>query len=196
MVKSTTTLPSKWRRLKLALIPVLVLILILVLVWSPADDVLVANESETARQDTQQSHQTDATSKGDAAGSSSVPMERRQKTWPAIGLASILKHDPFALAPLLAHRAVAVVPQHEPQQNQNTTDTSHQNEREKPIQRLKERIATLQQKQVSVVFRSESGAAAAIIDSKIVHEGELLEDGVRIVKIRPDGVVLRIQDQW
>ncbi len=196
MVKSTTKPPSKRERLKLALIPVLVLILILVFVWPSAEDVLPADDSETASEDTQQSHRTDATTEGNAAGLSSVPMERTQKTWPAIGLASILKHDPFALAPLLANRTVAVVPQKDPQQNQGTTDTSHQNEREKPIQRLKDRIATLQQKQVSVVFRSESGAAAAIIDSKIVHEGELLEDGVRIVKIRPDGVVLRIQDRW
>ncbi|MCH7687514.1 MAG: hypothetical protein IH899_12665, partial [Planctomycetes bacterium] len=105
-----------------------------------------------------------------------------------------LKHDPFALAPLLANRTVAVVPQDKPQQNQETTDTSHQDEREEQIKRLKERIATLQQKQVSVVFRSESGTAA-IIDSKIVHEGDLLEDGVRIVKIRSDGIVVQIQDQ-
>ena len=181
MVESTTTPPSKLGRLKLALIPVLVLILILVFVWPSADDVVSANDTATARRDTQQSHRTNATSEGNAAGLSSVAMERTQKTWPAIGLASILKHDPFALAPLLANRTVAVVPQDKPQQNQETTDTSHQDEREEPIQRLKERIAKLQQKQVSVVFRSESGTAVAIIDSKIVHEGDLLEDGVRIV---------------
>ncbi len=194
MVESTTTPPRELGHLKLALIPVLVLILILALVWPSADDVLPANDSETARQNTQKSHRIDATTEGDAAGPSSVPIERTQKTWPAIGLASILKHDPFALAPLLANRTVAVVPQEEPQQNQETTDTSHQDEREEQIKRMKERIATLQQKQVSVVFRSESGTAA-IIDSKIVHEGDLLEDGVRIVNIRSDGVVLRIQDR-
>ena len=194
MVESTTTPPSKLGRLKLALIPVLVLILILVFVWPSADDVLPADNSETVRQGTQQSHRTDATTEGNAAGLSSVPMERTQKTWPAIRLASILKHDPFALAPLLANQTVAVVSQEEPQQNQETTGTSHQDEREEQIKRMKERIATLQQKQVSVVFRSESGTAA-IIDSKIVHEGDLLEDGVRVVKIRSDGVVLQIQDQ-
>ena len=194
MVESTTAPASTLGRLKLASIPVLVVIMLLVLVWPSAGDGLPPDDSETARHATQQSHRTDAITEGDAAGPSSVSMQRTQKTWPAIGLASILKHDPFALAPLLANRTVAVVPQEEPQQNQETTDTSHQDEREEQIKRLKERIATLQQKQVSVVFRSESGTAA-IIDSKIVHEGDLLEDGVRIVKIRSDGIVVQIQDQ-
>ena len=191
MVESTTTPPSKLGRLKLALIPVLVVILLLVLVWPSAGDKLTADDSETAGQETQQSHRTDAITEGDAAGPSSVSMQRTQKTWPAIGLTSILKHDPFALAPLLTNRRVGVVPQEGQQQNQETTDTSHQEEQ---IKRLMERIATLQQKQVSVVFRSESGTAA-LIDSKIVHEGDLLEDGVRIVKIRSDGIVLQIQDR-
>ena len=188
MVESTTTPPSNLGRLKLALIPVLVVIFILVLVWPSTGDNLPADDLETAGQETQQSHRTDALTEGDAAGPSSVSMQRTQKTWPVIGLASILKHDPFALAPLLASRTVGVVSQEGPQQK---IDSSQQ---EELIKRLEERIATLQQKQVSVVFQSESGTVA-IIDSKIVHEGDLLEDGVRIVKIRSDGVVLQIQDQ-
>ena len=193
MVESTTTPPSKLARLKLALIPVLVLILILVFVWPSADDVLPADDSETARQDTQQSHRTDASTESHAAGPSFGPIERAQKTWPTIGLASILKHNPFALPPLLANHAVAAIPDNELQRDQQTTETVNQDERQARTNRLKEQMATLRQKQVSVVSRSQSGTAA-IIDSKIVHEGDLLEDGVRIVKIRPDGVVLQIQD--
>lgn len=191
MVESTTTPPNKLGRLKLALIPVLVVILLLVLVWPSASDGLPADDSETAGQEAQQSDRTDAVTEGDAAGPSSVSMQRTQKTWPVIGLASILKHDPFALEPLLANRTLGVLSQEGPQQNQETTVSSYQKEH---IKRLKERIATLQQKQVSVVFQSESGTAA-IIDSKIVHEGDLLEDGVRIVEIRSDGIVLQIQDR-
>ena len=195
MVESTTAPASTLGRLKLASIPVLVVIMLLVLVWPSAGDGLPPDDSETARHATQQSHRTDAITEGDAAGPgpSSVSMQRTQKTWPAIGLATILKHDPFALPPLLANRTLGAVSQEGSQQNQGTTDTTHQDEREERIKQLKIRIATLQQKQVRVVFRSESGTAA-LIDSKIVHEGDLLEDGVRIVEIRSDGVVLQIQD--
>ena len=43
-----------------------------------------------------------------------------------------------------------------------------------------------------MLLRSPKGAMA-VIDSKVVREGDLLEDGLRVVEIGLNGVVLEIE---
>ena len=179
------------RKLMIALIPVLVVVLILVVLWPASEDELQADSASPSQIKTEPLN-TSKSPNNPIEKQSTAAQERPRKVWPEIRLASILKHDPFALAPLMTNYSVKAEPKVEPA-DPETTESQIQDDRAQRKQRLQERIAVLQAKQVSAVFRNEAGIAA-IIDSKIVHEGDLLEDGVRIVKIRPDGIVLEIED--
>jgi hypothetical protein len=181
--KSQTKVPTSW--VKLTLIPVLVLILVVVLVW-PDDEPLRGNSNEgtNAAAVSQPVASTKSASR-DQPGQISKVLPRPAKVWPEIAIEEILRHDPFALPFPLRRRPQLADLQDDEEKLREKAD--------KRARELKQLIETLQQKRVSVVFRTEQGAVA-VIGSRLVREGGLFEEGLRIVEIRPDGVILEVED--
>jgi hypothetical protein len=125
--------------------------------------------------------------KASAPANSGLP-----KKWPVMELASILQHDPFAQPTALDKVAAGVVPSSssDPEQPPAEAEPVESPEHQK---RVAEWLVALKQKQVSAVFVSPRGASA-LVDSKVVREGDVLEEGIRVVAISAAGIVVRIEE--
>src|SRR5262249_18411126 len=53
------------------------------------------------------------------------------------------------------------------------------------------RLSEFRRQKVSAIFRTSTGAAAALVGSRVLKEGEVL-DGIRIVSISADGVMVEV----
>ena len=194
--KSQTKVPTS--RVKLALIPVLALILVVVLVW-PDDKPHCGNSNKgTNAVAVSQTVASTKSASRNQPGQVSRVLPHQAKVWPEIAIEEILRHDPFALpSPLSRGRQLADL-QDDEEKLREKADLQDDKEklRKKADERareLKQMIETLKQKRVSVVFRTKQGAAA-VIGSRLVREGGLFEEGLRIVEIRQDGVILEMED--
>jgi hypothetical protein len=111
---------------------------------------------------------------------------------PDLELDEILAHDPFAVPPaLLPPEPVAPMPAALPP-NETTEPVSVEVAAQEQ-DRTRARLELLSQKRVSVIYCGPSGRTA-VIDGKSYREGDELAAGVRIVEIRPDGVLIEVQE--
>jgi hypothetical protein len=174
----------------MALIPVLGLVLLFVL-WPSSSEPSTDSAATAVAPEATASSATTSAPVQEAASGPATSSSNQPKKWPVIELATILQHDPFAQLAALSETAVAGTPPSQPGGEQPSTEaeTAASQELQK---RLLDRLAGLKQKHVSALFVSQRGASA-LIDSKVVREGDLLEEGIRVVAIGTDGVVLRIE---
>ena len=189
MAESSTSTRKPANRLKLALIPVLALALLGIL-SSSGDEAPAAMEDAV----TSDSATAESVTSEDDVAQAVATAKQRKISWPQITLAGVLQHDPFALPPALSQ---LVTPAASEEQQQNGPDDKSASSNEESVEAaaaedMQQKMAALQQRHVSVLLRSAKGLAA-VIDSKVVHEGELLENGVRVVEIGRDGVILQIE---
>lgn len=168
---SKTSLPGS-SGVKALLIPVLAVILGVQL-WPAKPSSDTSDETTTVVR-------PDSADGGSAAAPASTRTEPR--ALPPFDLSQALAHDPFqtpaALAPEApkleeepAPLAVAPAPSQSPG---------------------KSTVLSLKNQRVSAILISERGAAA-VVDSKICRVNDWLSPGVRVVEIRQDGVVLRLE---
>jgi hypothetical protein len=163
-------------RVKLAAIPVLALILFWVLTQGEDD----AGQPPAAL--------ADPGSSGAAVPSGSIGERRSPPEWPALALSEILAHDPFAVPPALA-------PDPPPPDDAVTQPVAMEAPDTSARDRARARRELLAGKRVSLIYRGPAGPTA-VIDSREYREGDMLSDGVRIVEIRRDGVIVEIQDVY
>lgn len=169
-------------RIKLAAIPVLALVLL----W------VVTGGSEDEAPPPVALTQPAGTRPGDKPGQPARPARRpaaaRPAPAPAFSLAEILAHDPFAVPKALAPPP----PIPDEQDTQPVSIEAPLIDHESQARARREMLA---QKRVSIIHHGPSGATA-VIDSRAYREGDELADGVRIVKIRPDGVIVEVQEVY
>lgn len=171
-------------RWKLGLIPVLVGVLVWV-IWPAGDD---SPRVATAAKKPKPAANPQAEK---PRKMSQLPWE---KDWPEYELAEILETNPFALPrelhkltyrpPVVADTVVQVQP---------VEADSEEERREAAAEQLEARMAVIRKKQVSALFINSAGRSA-LVGSKVLHEGDLLEEGVRIVKISHDGITVQFED--
>jgi len=184
MAESKSQTKGRTSRVKLVLVPVLALILVVVLVWPDGEQHRGNADEGTNAAAASQTGASTKSAGSDQPGQISKVLPRQAKVWPEIALEEILRHDPFALpSPLSSERQLADLQDEEEKLQEKADERARQ---------LKQRIETLQQNRVSVIFRTEHGAAA-VIGSRLVQEGGLFEEGLRIVEILPDGVILEVE---
>ena len=188
MADSSTSQPCWTQRVKVALIPALALVLVSV-VWPSEDETAATMDMESGGPHVADSREAIPQQNGGVPTSELIRGQSRP--WPAITLANVVQHDPFAVPPALLRLTTAPGAGFEDTQGAPPKH-SKGTERADRLSQLQERIETLKKRQVSALLRGSKGATA-IIDSKVVHEGDLLEDGVRVVEIGPNGVVLEIE---
>jgi len=102
-------------------------------------------------------------------------------------LEEILSHDPFAFRAASDGRSGT---KHEPA----AEEIARQVYEKRRAERIEKLTTDLQNERVSIVFRSEKGTTA-FVGSRLVQVGDLWEDGVRVIEIRPGGVTLEVDDQ-
>jgi hypothetical protein len=61
-------------------------------------------------------------------------------------------------------------------------------------QTVEQRLSEFRGQKVSVLFRTAEGGATAMIGTRLVHEGDIV-DGVRVLSISTEGVVLEAAEQ-
>lgn len=178
MVETGVSSKSTSGRMKRLLIPVLAVVLIGVLTSGDEDP-----ESDSTDTDVTADSRT---AESETSAGTSTPKKHRARPWPAISLQETLQHDPFRFPSYLVSTPVNP----ETQADTEASDAVLVDERMRRAQQL---VAQLRTKRVSVFLQTEKGTAA-VIDSKIYHEGDLFMDGVRIREIGPDGVTFDLVD--
>ncbi len=165
---------------RIALIPILLAVLAGTLHWSSNGDEIASNDSTGTEID------SDATS----TSKDSVPQatvdptfERRRKTLATIGLGDILEHNPFALP-----QESGSLLKPEPNESIVKQDQVDQKRR-----RIEEVVRKILSEKIDLVFQDEHGTAARL-GTRIVHVGEELEEGIRIVEITLQGLVLQVPE--
>ncbi len=177
------------QRAKYLLVAVLGAILLAVIVWpgeappAAAGTGAPARHGETTGQPTQPAGRPAVSAKAKAAGKK--PTLRRAFTAaPAGELEATLKFNPFAASELLQ----AQLPGSQP----TPTDKQAQEEQAERTRALAtaQRLNEFRTKKVKLLLRTPDGAAAALIgDELLVREGQIV-DGLRIVSISHEGVVV------
>ncbi len=164
-------------RWKIALIPLLAA----TLVWNLS----TSNGSHGGSEAEESAANTDS-GPGDFSAERGHPPVEKAQPWPEFPLERIVARDPFAMSGELLARtedsAAQVVA---------TTSTDDFNQPEKTRGSLEELSAS---NPVTAVIDGPLGRAA-IVDSKVVHIGDVLEDRFRIVDILKSGIVVELTDQ-
>ena len=172
-------LPASTReRAKLAAIPVLALILL----W-----VVTGGEEDSLPPPIALAAPAGPGSPVAPAVNRTPPHGRAAAEWPQFTLAEILAHDPFAVP-----RAMASSP---PDVHSALTQPVSTDAAERTADQGRSRRQMLGEKRVSVIYRGPDGPTA-MIDSRVYREGDQLADGVRIVEIRPDGVLVEVEEVY
>lgn len=170
-------------QMKRVLIPALTLVLLFVLFRTDDSEPSEASEAESTTE-------AETSLREPIQPDSGAEMPAVVRRWPRVELPALLKFDPFTLpAALRINSQVASVIEKPASDIQKQEEAERQTERE----RLMARATALLQKNVSVVYQNESGTVA-LIDSRPVRVGDHLEEGIRIVEISLEGIVLQIED--
>lgn len=167
-------------RTKLIVALVLGVLLVAVLLWDPG-----ASEDSFS----------EAPAAGPSAGSAPAPrivkkpaaVAVREGEWPKIEARDAETLNPFDPQDLEKKRKAAVVAE-------APAPAEDEGEPEEPVLSPADRMkAAFANKRVRMVCRTQNGVIG-LIDDQILREGDVV-DGVRIVSIRPDGVLVEPVDE-
>lgn len=117
--------------------------------------------------------------------------------WPVVSLDRMLQHNPFKHIDLPTEPVVEEEPESPPAETPTapTADAVAADlavlkaERQKRVQEM---LDELRDQKVQLILRS-GDKVSAMIGTRLVHEGDLI-DGVRIVSILPNGVIVEPED--
>lgn len=112
------------------------------------------------------------------------PPRRPAPAWPAIDLAEVLRFDPFAAGQAFASR--------QKPSGKAAPDEAAAGRRQRRQQAQSERaeaVERLRRQGLKAVIAGSGGQAVAVVGSKTVRVGDVI-DGLRVIAIQPDGVVL------
>lgn len=175
-MSETKTQPKGWKQvLRIALIPILAAVLLAVCFWpNPEEMPDVADAAPTVQGQSEQPSDSPGRNLTIAAASPRKPL-------PPVTLAEILEHDPFSLPQEVSDELLLG-----PSPTEEQQAIAQQ-------QRIDEMVGSLQQSKLKMVVSGNEGVWAQLGD-RIVHEGDEIEPGVRILKITPQGLTLEVSD--
>ena len=164
---------DKYAKLKVGVIPILVLFLgyILLMPEGKPEDVTEVVDLKSIPELIKQGTLPDKTL-------------MKKRNLPQISLAELSAHDPFQMLEILQ-------PKTKPS-TQDLTDQSdsiqEQPSENKSLAEIKEGLKSCVVQGIFIVGEKR----AALIDSNVYHEGDFLENGVQILSISPEDIVLKI----
>lgn len=129
-----------------------------------------------------------------ARQSASATTAGKLTVWPKVSLDEMLLHNPFAQPEMLRDSIPETPPAAEVEAAAAAAEAeSLQAARSKELddeqrEKLEAVMAEFKNQKVKMILRTDRGVTAVIGDRK-VREGDII-DGVRIVSIRPDGVII------
>lgn len=170
---NTPRTPKRFReKVKLALIPLLSAILLAVL----------SDDGETPSPEATPAvalalRSSSATPTRSSPGMAGRTNSSRPQEWPTMPLGEILAHNPFAFPDALL--PVPAEPPPVPQRPVTLEDVESANRQEL--------LDQWQSAQITAFYRSKEGPVA-IVRSRVLSEGDVLEGGLRVIEIRPDGI--------
>lgn len=178
---------DKHAKIKIGIIPVLALVL--------AYALFAPGETSDAPVATQQPHCETTVSQAAAVQSKTVEVVG-EKTFvslheklPNISLAEMVDHDPFQVMAILRPEAVGQL-----EDGKSTVELKSAESQAQKQERLDQLKQKLKSHVVGGIFVA-GNKKAAVIDSKVYHEGDLLEEGIRIQRINRLNVVLVIEGE-
>ena len=172
MTDNVTTPPATTQRIKLALIPVLALGLAAVLFWPKTETVNT----------TQQNPRAPLPVFPAAAGNQPTTGPAGKHVWREIDVDEVIAFNPFARP-----AQIDALFRTESAASQTAEVLAIESTIAAPVTTPPpKRDAVLVN--VQAIFQS-SGIAAALIDGQVVHAGDVLKDGSKIVAITPEGVL-------
>ena len=182
MTEPTDRAALRKKLIKKMMIPVLFLALGVVFAWPEGES---DDDSLDQQSDQVEAAVSPTTVQEEPAGRSEAELlaERRRKTVPKIELSQILQHDPFALPTTLTKELAVGTPE--------ASDKARKNEDRN--RRVEEIVKSLRQERVNLVFRGKGGVTA-VLGSRTIHEGDLIDDEVRVLEIKPEGLTLEVID--
>ena len=173
MAEQSQPLVRTWDRAKLAAIPVLAVALIYVVRTNGTSDESTSPDAPTLV--------SDGTESSRSPGSAS-PQPARE--WPNLPLSEILAHNPFSMPEELVPNP----------HSSSVVDAAIPSDASPAISPRKQILEELSELEVTAYYKSENGAVA-ILGDRLIREGDLLEEVVRVIAIRPDGVVLALDSE-
>jgi multidrug efflux pump subunit AcrA (membrane-fusion protein) len=200
---------TRSEQLKIALIPVLGVVLMVVLLGGDPEE--SAGEPYV---DPYAARRLAAQQNESEQAAASVASERAAINWPNRSVQTILAHDPFILhaakelalqetiasldaervaeAESAAEQAAAAEAAAAAQLEEEHRKELLQQAIEAEQNRLRAIVQSLQSLRVSMVFRGPH-RTSALLGDKLITEGDLLEDAIRVVSIDDSGIVLQIE---
>ena len=166
------------RLIKIALIPVLAIVLIVVML--PGSE---QTDPEFGLSDEAQAT-LDASGTGGTiieVGPESEAADAR--AWPELSLRDILSHNPFEVP-----RALDPTPDEVPVALEEAAAVAAE---QKQAEELSGTIAALKQTGVGMIFRGKGGTSA-MVGSRVIREGDMLGENLRVLRIDEKGVVVDV----
>ncbi len=178
---------DKHAKIKMGIIPVLALVLAYVL-FAPAEknDVPVVEQSQHIERPASSISVAQSNSIDTVVEETRVPTSEKL---PNISLAEMVDHDPFQVMAILKPEAVVRLEDGRTAVELKPAEAKAQ--RQKRMAQLKRELKS---RVVGGIFVA-GDKKAAVIDSKVYHEGDLLEEGIRIQRINRRNVVLLIEGE-
>ncbi len=189
MAKTTAKPKTAGDKIKLGIIPVLAVTLFLVL-RSP--------DQETGDSTAIAAGAAPVALVGSPAPGPSANSPARQPTvWPQLSLQQILDHNPFSLPEQLAPPKV-IAPEDDPAGTRPVVTPEDDPQAHEPEPTPEEIEAALRQElleklektEMTAFYQSQRGTVA-IVGDKVLHEGDVIDGAVKVVKIQPDRVIYR-----
>ncbi|MEX0726543.1 MAG: hypothetical protein WD065_09765 [Planctomycetaceae bacterium] len=187
---------NRHSKAKIALIPVLLCVLVAVL-YEPDAGPSDATEPAAGMQNPPPA----APAPVSEADLQRVLTTLKKRQQPVMDYEDVVSYDPFQNLPLLRSLTApkiappSIIIAAEDSDAVEAVRPSEFAPQEIPESRTYDEIKTLlQSRNVSAILQGMS-ENAAIIDARIVHVGDLLEPGLRIVDIKPSGIMVQIEPE-
>jgi hypothetical protein len=197
---------ARGKAVRVALIPCLALILIVLLLTGGDREAASETDPGPSGGNPPAAASAHASPRPDPAEDRRVPGPARRREGPTFELAEILRHNPFSLPASLRpapEKPAAAAARRTPESTDSPVDPPAKAEEQAPdkagndtnvVAQLNQRIAALERLSTAAIVSGPQGAMA-IIDSRLVAVGDDLQDGVRVVEIRPDGVIVELVEK-
>ncbi len=173
-------------KVKAALIPVLLCVLFFVL-YEPEPPATGVAETASGSEDPAR----EATKPASEADLKRLLASLKKDRAPQMEFDEVVSYDPFQNLAVLKS-IDSTMNQTEPALDDSPEPPGEEKPAAPKAKSLAEIKDLLQSRKVSAILHGTS-ENSAIIDAKVVHVGDLLEPGLRIVDIKSTGVVLRIE---
>jgi hypothetical protein len=168
-------LDSKKQYAKIATIPILALVLYAVFPRTESRQNSATHEKSNA-----QSSSDDDRSRNRVPNSTASLRPEKRTEWPVFDSSEILTIDPFDKGMIFPENAVSTT-------KESSSDSPQQKLVSSPL--LSQQATKVSDVKIQAIFQSSRGIAA-LVDTKLIHVGDRLDDGTEVMEITPEQLIV------